>query len=190
MPVTASGNGVVIHVDAHQIGLLRQAFIALAVNEQGRIRRAAVNRAGDMAYTRVVATLASETGAANREVRKEVSKHRAVNHDAIYRIVARGGYWPLKRFRPKQGKAGVSASPWNVKRVFKGTFFGPNAHVYRRTSKKRFPIEKLWGPAIPKEMVRGRTAEVANEVVADELPKRLIHETDRAIARVKAKYGL
>lgn len=180
----------VIDIDAHKIGALKSAFVDLSAGEMERAYAAALNRTGDMTYTRVVKALAEQTGAANREVRKEVSKHRADAGTLTFTIKAHGGYWSLKRFKAKAAAKGVSASPWKVRRVFAGTFFGPGGHVYRRTSDERLPIKKLWGPAIPNEMLKGTTAQVAEQTVAEVLPGRLQHEADRAIARVKARYGL
>jgi hypothetical protein len=51
---------------------------------------------------------------------------------------------------------GVRAKVWGRAQTYRSAFvvgrFGGN--VFKRTSKARFPIEQLWGPAVPVEMLR------------------------------------
>jgi hypothetical protein len=75
----------------------------------------------------------------------------------------------------------VSAALWNVRRRFDGAFPGPGGHAFKRTTAKRFPIEKLWGPSIPKEMVKGATQAAFYQVVQASLPERLAHELCRVL---------
>ncbi len=54
-----------------------------------------------------------------------------------------------------------------------------DGNVYRRTSKARFPIVKLTGPAIPIEMVREKSVEAFREALARVFPA----EVERLVAR-------
>ncbi|MDP9590335.1 UNVERIFIED_ORG: hypothetical protein J2W19_002894 [Shinella zoogloeoides] len=56
-----------------------------------------------------------------------------------------------------------------------------NGHVFIRTTKDRFPIEMLFGPSVPEEIVRGESERVFRETVADMLPKRVAHELGRML---------
>lgn len=182
--------GFGLHIDTRELSLLATGFSELSAKQQSRVLLNVMNRTGDMAFTRVVKNLSAETGAPQNQVRKEVSKYPARSLATGYIIKAQGGFWSLKRFRPSKGKKGVSASPWRVRRQFKSTFFGPGGHVFKRTTAQRLPIEKLWGPAIPRELVRGKSEDIVRDVAGRVIVPRMLHETDRAIARVKAKYGL
>lgn len=53
--------------------------------------------------------------------------------------------------------------------------------VFIRTSKNRFPIEMLFGPSIPEELVKGESERVFRETVADMLPRRVAHELSRLL---------
>ncbi len=108
---------------------------------------------------------------------------RANYQSLEYLILSRGGFISLKEFKSRQLKRGVSAAPWGKRQLFKSTF-GPNVgalggHVFRRTTAARFPIEKLWGPAIPKEIVKDESRAAFNETVARELPPKIEHEIRR-----------
>ena len=72
------------------------------------------------------------------------------------RIVGTGRHLPLSIFGAKQFSYGVRARVWGRAQIYRSAFvvdrFGGN--VFKRTSKARFPIEQLWGPAVPVEMLR------------------------------------
>ena len=57
----------------------------------------------------------------------------------------------LSVFGAKQFSYGVRAKIWGRAQTYRSAFivgrFGGN--VFKRTSKARFPIEQLWGPAVP-----------------------------------------
>jgi hypothetical protein len=72
------------------------------------------------------------------------------------RIIGTGRHLPLSVFGAKQFSYGVRAKVWGRAQTYRSAFvvgrFGGNA--FKRTSKARFPMEQLWGPAVPVEMVR------------------------------------
>ena len=79
-----------------------------------------------------------------------------------YTIEARGDYLGLSHFSPRQFGYGVRAKPWGRRQKFDRAFLvgslGNNAVV--REGRARFPIRKLYGPAIPNEMLKDATREV------------------------------
>src|SRR5260370_27279411 len=91
----------------------------------------ALNRTGDMVATAVGRELASETGMGVRDVRDHMEQDRSTPGDLSYTITIHGGYTSLAEFDPHQTREGISARPWAHRRVFPGTFFGPNEQVYR-----------------------------------------------------------
>jgi hypothetical protein len=91
----------------------------------------------------------------------------------------------MKEFTPRAEPHGVSAAPWGKRRVFLHSFFGPGGHVFVRahpnTGERRgprpvhsqLPIRKLWGPAIPKEMIKDEAEQVFYRTAADLLGKAI-----------------
>jgi hypothetical protein len=175
-------------IDVKSVERLSSALDDLAEAQRKRVTAAVINDIGDYAYPRVVRTLSQETGAQQKRVRGFLVKKRAYPERPTYQILARGEFMSLKDFKPVQRKAGVQAAPWGDKRVFPHTFFGPGGHVYKRTSSSRVPIEKLWGPAIPRQLLRGKTDDVVKVVIEERLPVRLAYQYDREVGRVKKKY--
>lgn len=168
-----------LKVDARELVKLEEAFRRIGNQAPHAIRRA-LNHTGDKTTTQVKRALAKQTGAKYGAIGKALRVERANYGSLAYVIHASGGAMSLKEFGPNQTARGVSAAPWNKRRVFPHTF-GPRiaklgGHVYVRTSPKRFPIKKLWGPIIPNEMVKDQSAAAFYATVQAELPARLEHE--------------
>jgi len=143
--------------------------------------RMAVNDAGNGARTQVVRTLARQMGVPVTTVRQSLTTIPATPRDLVYELGSVGGYLSLSSFDAQQRRAGVSARPWGRRRIFRGTFIIPRfgGHVFRRTTRARFPIQRLWGPAMPQELVRGTVPNVFEREVRQRLPVRLRHHLDR-----------
>ena len=117
--------------------------------------RKAVDEVGNKTRTQVIRAVAKQAGVKTGRVRGVLHTSQAMGAGAgTFTITARDVTMSIKEFSPRQTSKGVAAKPWNTKRVFPHTFFGPGSHVFVREGKSRLPIKKLWGPAIPKEMVK------------------------------------
>src|SRR5579885_2528284 len=115
----------------------------------------AVDEVGNKTKTQVVRAVAAQAGVKYGRALSVIGSRQAMGTgNGSYEIVARDVTMSLKEFAPRQAAAGVEAAPWGKRRVFAHTFIGPNGHVFVRVGKARLPIRKLFGPAIPKEMVR------------------------------------
>ena len=89
-----------------------------------------------------------------------------------YEIKSKGGDIRLRFFNARETAKGVTAAPWNQRRLYPATFirsgWWPNrkrpvsgGNVMRRTSAKKYPIEQVRsGLFIPTEMVTGKSAVV------------------------------
>lgn len=163
-----------------------------AGNQAPHVVRRAINRAGDKARTKVARALAKQTGAKYGTVRRALTTRRASYGMLAYRIVGFGGFLPLSEFSARQRKDGVSAAPWGTRRVFKQAFISSalGGHVFIReraptagdsaregaqnaqTPKRvgRLPIRELFGPAIPRELLKGDVKATFEATVAAELP--------------------
>jgi hypothetical protein len=187
-------------------GMLRveNAMKRLDGPEKMLVLQRAVNHTGDKARTQVARVLSKQTGLPYGVIRKALKTDRAygsrqefvggpvsVSTDASlsYTIRASGGDISLKYFKARETRAGVTASPFGVRRLYNQAFMkggrfpnrvtakGLNGHVYRRTGGGRGPLELLnSGVVIPSEMISGASAKAFTETVSTELPKRTIHE--------------
>jgi hypothetical protein len=153
------------------------AFERAGVNVKPALGRA-INHTGDKARTQLSRALVKQTGLKYGRVRAAVRTLRAGRLGLVYRIIAKDGWISLKEFGARQTGRGVSAAPWGKRRVFPHTFIAPGlgGHVFERKSKGRTPIRKLWGPAIPAELVKDQSKIAFETTVNAELPARLERE--------------
>lgn len=150
-----------------------------------KIMQMSVNDAGNAARTQVVRALARQMGLPFGTVRQALVTKPATPAGMDYAILSRGGYLSLRSFGAEQRRAGVSARPWGNRRIFRGTFVvrSLGGQVYRRTTSARFPIVKLWGPAMPQELVRGAVPKAFEETIRARLPARLTYHLDRTFPK-------
>ena len=153
-------------------------------NQAPHAIRRAVNRTGDKALTQVTRALAKQTGVKYGVVKRALTVQRANFGRATYRISSRGGYISLKEFNARQTKNGVSAMVWGKRRVFPHSFISEKlgGHVFVRMGRARNPIRKMWGPALPAELVKDETAAAFLATVSTELPLRVAHEIAALLA--------
>jgi hypothetical protein len=125
-------------------GSARQAF-SLALNKEGR-----------KAFTAHRRALAQQSSIPRGAVAASMKFKASTRSTLETRIVGSGRHLPLSVFGAKQFSYGVRAKVWGRVQTYRSAFvvgpFGNNA--FKRTSKARFPIEQLWGPAVPVEMLR------------------------------------
>lgn len=174
-----------IRVDVSQIAGIGDR-LKRAGNRVPDALRLAINHTGDkMSSERspYIRHLSAQMGTSTRGLKKYFTVKHANYGSLTYRIIGKGAAISLKEFKPRQTGAGVSAAPWNTRRVFPHTFLNAKmgGHVFKRTTSKRFPVQKLWGPALPNEMVRPEAAAIFQSGVAAALPARLEHELSRIL---------
>lgn len=161
--------------------------------------RRAINKVGDKAKTQVRRALAKQVGLSQGTIEKlgRYRTKRATARGMAYEIATKGNAIPLRYFGAKQFSFGVRAKPWGKSQRFPGTFIfagtprsgrtvGAAGDVFHRRTSASLPIEKMFGPAIPVEMVKGDSADVFHRL-AGGLPKRIEHEvrvmTDGVVTR-------
>ena len=143
----------------------------------------ALNSEGNKVRTQVRRALRQQTGASAALINRETRSYRASFSNLTYTIEARGDYLGLSHFSPRQFRYGVRARPWGRFQRFEGAFLvgslGNNAFV--REGAARFPIKKMFGPAIPKEMVKDETQRAFEETQPD-----ILREATRQIELILA----
>lgn len=172
-----------LRIDTREIAALGPHFRHVAEEHPNAVARA-LNHTGGVARTRVIRALVQQTGARRPAVVNSMQSVRANEGTLQFLIIASGAHLSLKEFGARQTRRGVSAAPWRQRRVFPGAFVAASigGHVFSRKGTARLPIGKLWGPAVPREMVRGESAAAFTSVVDGHLPGRLEHEIARLLA--------
>jgi hypothetical protein len=176
--------------------ILRQFSNQINALGEGKARPAlarSVNRVTSMARTRVIREVTRQSSIPRAMVAQAVKRRLArVNHAGPLEgvIWATGKPISLKYFRARQFSFGVKARVQGQWRRYPGTFMGPRpgsiapklgGHVFARTSAARLPIEMIFGPSVPEELVRGEARKAFEELVASHLPQRVRHELGRLL---------
>lgn len=176
--MTWTGNG---------IKLLAEATQALG-DAKGRTAFAmALNKTAGKVHTGVKRTVAKQMGTTQANVVKHGGLRRipASAGNLVAVIDVRGGFMPLKDFKPKQTKKGASASAWGQRKLYKGTFINfsgkAGGHVFSNTGKenkvsgRKNAIEVKWGPAVPREIVRDESEAEFYRIADSQMPIEIGH---------------
>jgi hypothetical protein len=185
--------------DYKDIGLTRAKMMHLN-KEHPRALAAAITRAGDMAFTRVVRQVAKQMGVKQTTLTtrsRGLRKRRATFGNLTYEIQAKGHYLPVSYFPPlMSGRAGASARPWgreqHFPRAFIATFRSGHTGIFIRTSERTATgkprLKELWGPSVARELTREDRRPNAPQIFADTfeevLPGRIAHEVQRVLAGI------
>ena len=140
-----------------------------------------LNEGGDKVRTQVMRTLWKQTGLTRyASVTSRVRTARAHEGGLSYQIVVPGKppipitEWPVT-VRTGPG-GGVDAKTWGVDHLFKRSFQEAGGALRARTTSKRFPIRKLYGPSLAKELVseRGTVPTVFIATASAEVPRAIL----------------
>ena len=142
-----------------------------------------LNEGGDLVRTRVQRALKAQTNVKSyRSITSRVRTVRAFPGSLHYDIVATGKGIPISEFPVTVTSKGVDAKTWGVDHLFKRSFAEGGTGVLRaRLSSSRFPIRKLYGPSLPKELGRGETPGVFASAVAQFVPPAIVKHLGRAL---------
>lgn len=174
-----SGNG---------LRLLAQAVDALGDTRGTRAYGRAVDHTGRKVYTQVRRALAKQVGlpVGKAESVGRLKKRATYGSEPGFEIQSSGRPLSLQaNYRTRATRTGVRASsPYGKSSLYRSAFFVPrwSNDVFWRTSDARFPVQRVGGPHIPREMVRYNTREMFQTFVSTHLPQRVAHEI-RAITR-------
>lgn len=154
------------------------------------IRRAVeegLNQGGGVVATQVRKALFVQTGV--KQYRSITSRTRTYfqrGEAASFTIVAAGKGIPIKEFKTsiKRGAGGgVLSFPWAQSHQFKRSFSinGSVEGARARTTNKRFPIRKLYGPSLAKEAMEPVIVEGFKRSVVVEVAPRILLRVAKAI---------
>jgi hypothetical protein len=157
---------------------------------EGEARRAfsmALNKEGRKSFTQLRRSLAQQSSIPRGAVNAATRLQSATRNTMATVTSGTGRHLPLSFFGAKQFSFGVRAKIWGKAQSFRSAFvvkrFGGGA--FKRTDKARFPIEQLWGPSVPKEMLRDE----AYDAWTGQHP-RILTEASRLIVLMLSGAGL
>lgn len=161
----------------------------------------AVNYGGARALTQVRSALVRQTSIKRGLINDTVKLQRSPTKpggtgDISATIYGTGSELPLAEFGPKQFRFGVRARVWGRSQRFPSTFIfagrwnsgkaiaGQNVFVRtggKSKSGRNNAFEKVYGPSIPKEMLKDQSKEAFERVAPDATERRLFHELSRLL---------
>jgi len=144
--------------------------------------RRALNHEGRKSFTAVRRALRGQTGIKMGEINAAL-RYRGASRQSLRAVITGTGRpMALRHFGARQFSYGVRAKPWGRAQQFHSAFIIDTlgGHVYKRSGKSRLPIEKLWGPSIPREMLRHET-KATFEQSAQHVAPRAMHELSRLL---------
>ena len=159
-----------------------------AMGDARRVLRAigdGLNEGGDKVRTQVQKALWKQTGVVKyTSVTKRMHTLRAsqaTGGGLRYQIIASGKGIPIKEFKVSAGKSGVVAFPWAVEHDFKRSFALSGARYKARVGAARFPIRSLFGPSLPKELVKEASAATFLREAEREVPAAILKRLARLL---------
>ena len=156
---------------------------------EGEARRAfsmALNKEGRKSFTQLRRSLSVQSSIPRGAV-SAATRFKSASRSTMFTVTSgTGRHLPLSFFGPKQFSYGVRAKIWGRAQTFRSAFVVKRygGGVFKRTGRARFPIEQLWGPAVPVEMLRNE----AYAAWTDQHP-RVLKESARLIALMTTGAG-
>lgn len=128
-----------------------------------KLQRSAVPKAANRALNRIVgptktkaaSSITKQTAFKSKEVRDHLIVRRS-NWRTLKASITAERYSPnLIHYGAIKAGRGVKAKPYRKRRVFKGAFIANQGRtVFKRTSPRRLPIKKVYGPSVRAEFKR------------------------------------
>ena len=160
--------GIDIKVDVRGLAAFAGKLSAAKAKMPGALAEV-VQKVGPIATSQMKRVLPAQTGLKFKTINKAL-KGRGTG--ATFTIASKGGDIRLRFFGARETARGVTAAPWNNRRLYPATFIKSGwwpkrgkpvsgGNVMRRTGASKFPIVQVRsGLFIPEEMVKGNSAVV------------------------------
>ncbi|MDP2358652.1 MAG: hypothetical protein Q8M31_21715 [Beijerinckiaceae bacterium] len=187
---------VVISVRDQVMARFGNQLTALGAGKANLALRRAMNHTGAKAKTQVSRALTTQTGLPRKTIVRAVRVLNASVANLSFALETKGGDISLKYFKARETRQGVSAAPWNKRKVYPSTFTKGGrfpkrkalrkgkGHVFARAGAGRLPIKKQKsGLYIPREMVQGQTKDAWDRLIVADLLPRVRHEVARMLPK-------
>lgn len=186
-----------IYVNADAIARAGKALNEVGLVMDEKVLVPAINRTGQHVRAKIRPLLARITGLASMRVARTMSWEHATKANLSFVLsfkhrapqITTGNFGAAVA---KRGGKGVRHRAWGRTQIAEGAFMIGRAVVARK-GKARLPLKQVFGPSIAREVERderGRISGMVYRAAQDTLQRRVLHETDRQIKRVKRKYNL
>lgn len=155
-----------------------------------------INRASQRAKTETGRKVRQRYIVKQGEVVQTIRLQKASGGNLTAVMTSKGNSIPLINFSvnpkrrlkraPKSLKAAVLRG--GAKKPIPGAFIaqmGGHVGVFERVGTKRLPIKQMRGPAVPSMVNNPEVRDHVNQTYGDEMVKRLPHELDRVLGRLK-----
>ncbi len=151
----------------------------------------ALNRAASNARSNASKKVREVYRIKTQDVNKSLKVEFATRHDLRATVISSGGSIGLEKFKtnmpnpsakkPRVFKAAVKKQS-NLRAVLRGFVANVNGtKVFQRTSKKRLPIQRLFGPPVPQMVNNPEVRGFIEEEAVKTFDKRLVHEIKRVM---------
>lgn len=136
--------------------------IARGLNEGGdkvrtRVQRALKEQTNVKAYSSITSRMRTARAFAGQGDTTASVKGSGVGGGMVYQIIATGHGIPIKEFPVSVVAKGVDAKTWGVDHLFQRSFQQKfKGGLRARLGPGRFPTRSLLGPALPKELEKGK----------------------------------
>lgn len=169
--------------DLDQTRVRYEAMIkAVGDRQAGVAFSRALNHEGRKSFTAVKRSLRKQTDIPPGIIAAAMQFKSSSQKNLRTIISGRGRELPLRLFRPRQFKYGVRAKVWGKHQTYPSNFIVAklSGNVFHRTTRKRLPIQRTFGPSVPKEMVKDRSLETF-EQSGNAVMERAMHELSRIL---------
>jgi hypothetical protein len=142
----------------------------------------ALSHEGRKSFTAVKRSLRKQTDIPSSMITASMAFRSSSQRNLRTIITGSGKELPLSLFKPSRFSYGVRAKAWGRHQTYRSAFIVAtyDGNVFHRTSRKRFPVERMFGPSIPKEMLKDQTLETF-EKSGNAVMDRAMHELSRIL---------
>ena len=137
----------------------------------------AMNKKGRQGYTGVIRSVARQSSIKQKDVRAQMTFRRSSAATLTTTIRGASSAFPLKYFGAKQFSYGVRATVWGRSQQFKSAFIHSGSwsspglvgggHAFVRSTSRSYPIEMMFGPSVPREMLRDEAVDTFESKAAE-----------------------
>lgn len=180
-----------VSVDERAIAEIKERLGAME-NRAPQVIASSLNRAMSSVARTVNEELRKNYHIKTSEIKPTITRTRAKRSDVNAVLKSTGPVIPLDRFKvspktvnPKRKSAIKVAVKKGATKQLEGAFNADinGVKVFRRSTKKRLPIERLFGPSVPqmlnREDIRNRIDAAGQQMFS----QRIDHEIDRILAK-------
>lgn len=177
-----------VQVNKSDVAKVRQQLGKYAHKAPEVISRA-LNRAAEATRTQAVRATAKRYYLKSKDIRDKTITYKASKSVLLARVISKDHKMPLERFRISPNKPRPTNPPVlrvGIKRdgglkKFPGAFVIPNLKIYERVGKSRYPIKRIYGPAVP-QLIGGEKIRAQVEIESIKVyEQRLDHEIKRVL---------